>query len=153
MPVPTIPASPAPRAETERDRAERSRDRAISAVGLLLRNDNGIMLSEELRPYRKALIDAGLKESVGLVQDLEGDPRAEVQRLDAYIALSKLQHDGGDPAGAASTIGKAVALAESLLARDPSSAAPVARWRRPFMSRRSSCRTSRHAANPPGGPT
>ena len=81
-----------------------------------------IMLSEELRPYRKALIDAGMKESVGLVQDLEGDPRAEIQRLDAYIALAKLQHDGGDPAGAASTIGKAVALAESLLARDPSSA-------------------------------
>ena len=110
------------RAETERDRAERSRDRAISAVGLLLRNDNGIMLSEELRPYRKALIDAGMKESVGLVQDLEGDPRAEIQLLEAYIALAKLQHDGGDPAGAASTIGKAVALAESLLARDPSGA-------------------------------
>ncbi len=110
------------RAETERDRAERSRDRAISAVGLLLRNDSAIMLSEELRPYRKALIDAGMKESVGLVQDLEGDPRAEIQRAEAYIALAKLQHDGGDPTGAASTIGKAVALAESLLARDPSSA-------------------------------
>ena len=110
------------RAETERDRAERSRDRAIGAVGLLLQNDNGIMLSEELQPYRKALIDAGMKESVGLVQDLEGDPRAEIQLFEAYIALAKLQHDGGDPAGAASTIGKAVALAESLLARDPSAA-------------------------------
>ena len=39
------------------------------------------MLSEELRPYRKALIDAGMRESLALVQDLEGDPRAEIQRL------------------------------------------------------------------------
>ncbi len=141
------------RAETERDRAELSRDRAISAVGLLLRNDNAIMLSEELRPYRKALIDSGMKESLALVQDLEGDPRAESQLVEAYMALAKVQHDGGDAAGATNTIGKGVALAETLLARDPSSAAPDATWRRPFISRRWSCRTSRCAASLPGGPT
>ena len=57
-----------------------------------------------------------------MVQDLEGDPRAESQLVEAYMALAKVQHDGGDAAGASSTIGKAVALAESLIARDPSSA-------------------------------
>ena len=111
------------------------------------------MLSEELQPYRKALIDAGMKESVGLVHDLEGDPRAEVQLLDAYSALAKLQHDGGDPAGAGGTIGKAVALAESLLARDPSGAAPVATWRRPSIVASVILPDESRAANPPGGPT
>ena len=35
------------------------------------------MAAEELRPYRKALIDAGIRQSLALVRDLEGDPRAE----------------------------------------------------------------------------
>ena len=108
------------RAETERDRAERSRNRAISAVSLLLKTDDERMLSEELRPYRKALIDAGMRESLALVQDLEGDPRAEIQRLQSYEGLAQLQYESGDKAGAVGTIGKAIALAESLAHRNPS---------------------------------
>ena len=96
--TPTLRASgsrPAPiaRAEIERDRAERSRDRAVGAVDLLLRTEDEVMLSEELRPYRKALIDAGMRESLALVGDLEGDPRAEIQRLEAYEVA------GSRPAG------------------------------------------------------
>ena len=107
------------RAERERDRAERSRDRALSAVHLLLQTEDEAMLAEELRPYRKALIDAGIRESQALVQDLEGDPRAEIQRLESYEALARIQFDGGNPAAARETTRKAIALAESLVARDP----------------------------------
>jgi Protein kinase domain len=107
------------RAEVERDRAERSRDRAVSAVRMLLQTDDEAMLSEELWPYRKALIDAGLRESQALVEDLEGDPRAEFQRVHAYGALARIQQDGGDKPGAIATINKAIALAEDLTRRNP----------------------------------
>jgi tetratricopeptide (TPR) repeat protein len=79
-----------------------------------------MMLSEELRPYRKALVDAGLREALALVQDLEGDPRAELQRLQAYEALGRVQSESGDKSSAVATIRKAIALAESLVQRDPS---------------------------------
>ena len=82
------------------------------------------MLSEELRPYRKALIDAGMSESLALVQRPRGGPRAEFQRLDAYQALARVQADGGDLAAAIETTRKAIALAESLVSRDPAAIRP-----------------------------
>jgi hypothetical protein len=57
---------------------------------------------------------------VALVRDLEGDPRAEFQRLDAYSVLARLQFETADLAGAVATSRKAIALAEELVARDPS---------------------------------
>ena len=49
----------------------------------------GATLPEELRPYRKALVNAGLRETLALARDLEGDPRAESpQRLDAVNVLA-----------------------------------------------------------------
>ena len=110
------------------------------------------MLSEELRPYRKALIDAGMKESVALVRDLEGDPRAEIQRLDAYVALARVQHDGGDAAAAADTIAQG-----DRPGREPGCPRPLQppRPRTPGGDPSSrvgrSCRTSRRAGRPPGG--
>ncbi len=112
------------RAVVERDRAERSRDRAVSAVDTLLRTEDDALAAEELRPYRKALIDAGIRQSLALVRDLEGDPRAEFQRLEAYEALARVQFEGGDEAAAIETTRKAVALAESLVARDPAAIRP-----------------------------
>ena len=106
------------RAEVERDHAERSRDRAISAVHLLLKTGSEDMNTEELRPYRKAQIDAGLRESIALVRDLEGDPRAETQRLDAYEALARIQFESGDKSGAVASTRKAIALVEGLVAHD-----------------------------------
>jgi eukaryotic-like serine/threonine-protein kinase len=106
-------------AEVERDRAERSRNRAISAVRLLLQTEDEAMLSEELRPYRKALVDAGLRESLAMVNDLEGDARAESQRLEAYEALARVQLESGDATQAVATTRKAIGLAEDLVARDP----------------------------------
>jgi hypothetical protein len=103
----------------ERDRAERSRDRALGAVDILLRTEDDAMAAEELLPYRKTLIDAGIRQSLALVQDLEGDPRAELQRLLAYEALARVQAVGGDFVAATATTTKAIALAESLVAADP----------------------------------
>jgi eukaryotic-like serine/threonine-protein kinase len=114
-------------ARAERDRAERSRDRAIHAVGLLLQTGDEGMLSEELRPYRKALIDAGIRESLALVRELEGDPRAEYQRVDAYETLARVQLESGDRSAAVETTRKAIALGERLAARDPKD--NLARWR------------------------
>ncbi len=112
------------RAEVDRDRAERSRDRAVRAVDSLLRTESEALTTEELRPYRKALIDAGISQSLALVRDLEGDPRAESERLVAYQALALVQAEAGDKAAAIETIRKAVALAESLVSRDPAAIRP-----------------------------
>ena len=104
----------------DRDRAERSRDRAIGAVNAMLHVEDDDMLAEELRPYRKSLIDAGMRESLALIRDLEGDPRAEHQRIEAEAALARVQVDAGDLVAGVETIRKAIAKAEALSARDPS---------------------------------
>jgi len=108
-------------ARAERDHAERSRDRALGAVRLLLEAGGGAMQVEEARPYRHALVSAGLNESLALVRELEADPRAEHQRAQAYAALAAIQYEDGDRAGAFESIHKAIALAESLVGRDPAS--------------------------------
>jgi hypothetical protein len=107
------------RAQVERDRAERSRDRAIGAVHILIHTEQDALRPEELRPYRKALVAAGLRESLALVRELEGDPRAESQRLHAYDVLAQIQFEDGDATGAVATVRKAIELAEALVARDP----------------------------------
>ncbi len=112
------------RAEVERDRAERSRDRAVSAVHTLLSTEDDALAAEELRPYRKTLIDAGVRQSLALVRDLEGDPRAEIQRLEGYQALARIQAEAHDQAAAIETTRKAIALAESLVSRDPGAIRP-----------------------------
>ncbi len=77
------------------------------------------MLAEELIPYRKFLINAGLRESQALVREMEGDPRAELQRVHAYAAMARLQKDAGDVAEAAATARRAIGAAEAMVARDP----------------------------------
>ena len=108
-------------ARGERDHALRSRDRAIGAVRVLLGSGGPESQIEEVRPYRQALIAAGLAESQGLVRDLEGDPRAEFQRVEAYTALAGVQNEAGERAAAFESVRKAIALAEALVAREPSS--------------------------------
>jgi tRNA A-37 threonylcarbamoyl transferase component Bud32/tetratricopeptide (TPR) repeat protein len=115
------------RAEVERDRAGRSRDRAIGAIRILVRSEEDTMLSEELSAYRKSLVNGGLQESLALVRELEGDPSAEIQRLDAYDVLALTQLETGDATAAVATTRKAIALAENLVARNPSD--PRARHR------------------------
>ena len=105
----------------ERDHAERSRDRALRAVGMLLESGGEPMFTEEMRPYRKTLVAAGVRESRDLVAELEGDPRAESQRVEAYIALAKVQAENDERPAAIESARAAVSLAESLVARDPSS--------------------------------
>ena len=112
------------RAQIERDRAERSRDRAVSAVDSLLLTESGALATEELRPYRKALIDAGISQSLALVRELDGDPRAELQQLEAYQVLARVQAEGGDEAGSIETTRKTIALADRLVARNPAAVRP-----------------------------
>ncbi len=109
------------RAQIERDRAERSRDRAIGAVRVLLEVESDEMLSEELRPYRKKMIDAGLRESLALVKELAGDPRAEVEVIRSYVGLAQIQSEAGDAAAGVGSLRKAIELAELLAAREPGS--------------------------------
>jgi serine/threonine protein kinase len=108
-------------AQTEQARAEKSRDRAISAVQALLGVEVPEMDSAEARPYRQAVLAAGLRESLALVHDLESDPRTEAQRVYAYTAVGRLQHARADHAAALESARQAVALAERLLAADPKS--------------------------------
>jgi len=108
------------RAEISRNHAARSRDRWLGAVQALLTTGSNKM-TPEVRPYRQALIRAGLAESQALVEELEGDPRAENQRVAAYFALADVQHEGEDRQAALDSARKAIALAEGLVRRHPAS--------------------------------
>ena len=103
--------------------AHSGRDRALGAVRELLLLQNGYetaLQSEEMRSSRKALIDAGVRESRTLVQELEGDPLARLQLVGAYHSLSRIQLEAGDRAGAIESARRAVAMAESVYAVDKS---------------------------------
>ena len=106
----------------ERYRAERSRDRAPGAVRKLLETGSYESHADELGPDRESLITASLAEAQALMRELEGDPRTEYQRIEAYAALVRTQLDAGHAAMALTSAGTAVSLAEELVARDPSSA-------------------------------
>jgi tRNA A-37 threonylcarbamoyl transferase component Bud32/tetratricopeptide (TPR) repeat protein len=105
----------------ERDRAIQARDHAMGAVQILLKTDSEMIDLEEMRPYRKGLIAAGLRESQSLVRDLEGDLHAELQLIDAYLSLSSVEREGGEYALAHQSARKALALAEKRLAEEPGS--------------------------------
>jgi eukaryotic-like serine/threonine-protein kinase len=79
------------------------------------------MLSEEMRPYRKRMIDAGLRESLAMVRELDGDPRAEVEVIRGYSGLAQVQYEAGEPAAGLLSQRKAIDLAERLAARDKGS--------------------------------
>jgi len=103
-----------------RDSAERSRDRALGATRMLFDNGRDLMLTEEMRPFRKALSLVAVPESQALVQELKGDPPAESQLVEAYISLAKAQRENDERAAAIDSARKAVDLAESLFRRDRS---------------------------------
>jgi tetratricopeptide (TPR) repeat protein len=106
------------RAMIDRDHAERSRDRALAAVNVLLSAESQETLSPEVIRYRKAIVDAGVQAARDLVAELEGDARAEAQLVDAYSALAEVQSKAGDAAGALETGRKAAELAERLDERE-----------------------------------
>jgi len=108
-------------AQAARDHAEASRDQALAAVDMLLRGENNAMFTEEMLAYRKASINAGIDVSLAVVRALEGDPRAEFQLALAYTALARVQAAAGEAAATRESARKAIALAESQVARDPSS--------------------------------
>ncbi len=79
------------------------------------------MPSAEMRSYRKRLIGAGLRESLALVRELDGDPRAELEVIRAYSGLAQLQYEANEYADGLVSLRKSIALAERLAARDPGS--------------------------------
>jgi tetratricopeptide (TPR) repeat protein len=110
-------------ADAARHRAELTRDRALSAVRVLLGTEMDSMLIEEMRPYRRALTDAGLREAQALVRALEGDAQAEIQRVFGYLALAQGQFESGEAAAAIRSGGDALKLAEAMVAREPGASA------------------------------
>jgi serine/threonine protein kinase len=106
----------------ERDRAERSRDRAIASINDLLLGHRGELaeLTEETRAYRKALIDSGIRESQELVRDLENDGMARHVLIQAYQTLARNRDEAGDLVAAMATIQKAIDLAQALFDLDHS---------------------------------
>ena len=88
-------------AQRERDHAQSSRNRAVASIGGLLLQDSGdkTLMNEETRLYRKALIDAGMRESQELVRELENDGRARLLLVQAYDTLSRAQSERGDQRG------------------------------------------------------
>lgn len=107
----------------ERDRAQRARDRALGAVRELLLLQNGHeaeLQSEEMHSSRKALIDAGVRESRALVQELAGDPQAALQLIAAYHSLSRIELEARDRSAATESARNAVTVAESVYAREKS---------------------------------
>ena len=59
--------------------------------------------------YRKRMIDAGLRESLALVRELDGDPRAELEVIRAYAGLAQIQSEAGEPAAAVGSLRKSAA--------------------------------------------
>ncbi len=90
------PSGPEP-GRGQRDHAQSSVSRAVSSIyGLLVMQDSGDkgLISEETRQYRKALIDAGLRESQELVRELENEGRARLLLVQAYDALAHAPERG-----------------------------------------------------------
>jgi serine/threonine protein kinase len=105
-------------ARDDRDRAERSRNRALAWVRevILVISERGVEVQskDEARSHRKLLIEVGLR----VVHDLEKDPRAQRETVDAYRVLGMTLFGDGQQAAAVESIRKAVAVAESLFARE-----------------------------------
>ncbi len=104
----------------ERDRAKVSRDRAVAAVRELLRVARGggpLVLDENLRPYLEASVDAGLRASRELVRDLEGDPGAQLQLVEAQQLLARMHSASGRREAAIEAAREAVGIAERLFDR------------------------------------
>ncbi len=109
------------RALIARDHAERSRDRALGAVATLLGFEDSQTRSEEMRPYRKLMVEAGLRESIALVRELEQDPRAADQLAKAYEMLAQIRYDMGDQSAAVESAQAAVAVAQREVQGAPTS--------------------------------
>jgi tetratricopeptide (TPR) repeat protein len=109
------------RAEAERNRAQRSRDNALRAVQNLLDTKGMPVITEEMKGYRRQLLAAAVDLLTDLLAQLEADPKGESLRVGTYIALAKVQSESGKREEARASADKAVALAEALARRDPSS--------------------------------
>ncbi len=109
-------------ARADRDRAERSFGRAVVAIrNLLLQEgvDQIPLREEELRPYLRSLIEAGLRETQRLIVDLEAEPGLQGQLVEAYHALARIQSATGESVAAVASARQAIAVSERLFAREP----------------------------------
>ena len=103
--------------------AQSARDRVLAANFTLLHNETDSLLSEEMRPYRKALVTEGLRQAKELVAEMEGDPSAMPQLVKAYFALARNEAESGDLSAASAAMDEGVKLARAAVDRDPSAVA------------------------------
>jgi tRNA A-37 threonylcarbamoyl transferase component Bud32 len=103
----------------QRNRAERARDHAFSAVKAIVETDNDQMRSEELRPYREKLLDEGIRLSREMIDGTEGDERAEKLQAQALMMEANMLVEKGDRSRASAVGKQAVEILERLVAHDP----------------------------------
>ncbi len=109
------------RATRAEQAARTARDRVLAANTTLLHNESDSLVSEEMRPYRKALVTEGLRQAKELVTELQGDPRASPQLVKAYFAMARNQAESGDLPAATVAIDAGLKLARGAADDDPSS--------------------------------
>ena len=80
----------------ERNRAERARDVAFSAVQAIVLTDKDEMLAEENLPVRAILLDEGLRLSREMIKGAENDVRSQQLRAQALMMEAKILGAQGD---------------------------------------------------------
>ena len=103
----------------ERNRAERARDVAFSAVQAIVSSDKDQTATEEARAFRATLLGEGLRLSREMIQGAEGDPRAAKLRARALMMEAEILVEKGERGRASEVWKQAVDLFEALVARDP----------------------------------
>jgi tetratricopeptide (TPR) repeat protein len=112
-------------ANTERRLAEaRSADLRQLSNSLLSELDDAIKQLPGSTGAQQLLVTRVLEHLDRMAKDTKGDRTTQLDLIDAYTRLGNLQGNGyeqnvGDRAGAISSIGKAITLAENLLASSP----------------------------------
>jgi tetratricopeptide (TPR) repeat protein len=112
-------------ANAERRKAEaRSADLRLLSKSLLSELDEAIQQLPGSTGAQKLLVTRVLEHLDRMASDARGDRQTQLDLVDAYTRLGNLQGNDydqnlGDPAGALVSIGKAIAIAEPLVAEKP----------------------------------
>jgi serine/threonine protein kinase len=100
-------------------RAERSSDQAFRAINAIVSNEQGDFLSEELRSYREALVDSGLRLATEMLEEPENDARGLRAQADAFAMQAKLLSASGKRQEVRAAGNQAIEAAERRLAANP----------------------------------
>jgi serine/threonine-protein kinase len=112
--------------QTQRQR-DRARDRLIAEAGIVNKflskvTDSPEMKARGVEPLRKQLLAMAIQYYEELVREQDSEPRMQAERGRAYGRLAVLLQETGNPAGAESAFGEALAIAERLAHAYPAEA-------------------------------